>query len=164
MSWNFHCKLKGTHTRTDEPIALESLSLKKNCFELVKRLAHICLVCSRSKPNRNWMSLWPSPTAESYRSTKGQSNLHEKASLILLDTQSRDRFNYFYVQSEAKSYQVLVPCSSTAYLFIQNVLLHGQPGILQSRSAEKISVESTTQRNNKRCSVYLKSLFVFTRQ
>ena len=54
-----------------------------------------------------------------YASTKGRATFLKKQLIML--RQSKDRLIYLYKESEAKLYQVLVPCSSAGYLFAPNV-------------------------------------------
>jgi hypothetical protein len=62
------------------------------------------------------VSFRPCATAEAYASTKGTSIFLQKKNLILPVIQIEERLTYFSEQSEAQSYQVLVPCSTAGYL------------------------------------------------
>jgi hypothetical protein len=52
---------------------------------------------------------------------KARAAIFLKKQLILPVIQSKDRLTYFSEESEAQSYQVLVPCSTAGYLSAPNV-------------------------------------------
>jgi len=83
-------------------------------FDPVKYELHICLDCTRSKSNGIDV-IPPMPNGRSLASTKGTAIFLQKY-FILPVTQSKDRLAYFSEESEAQSYQVLVPCSTAGYL------------------------------------------------
>jgi len=73
-------------------------------FDPVNPLLHICLDCTRSKSNAHAQRQKPTQVPKA--------QLFLKNKLILPVIQSKDRLAYFSEESEAQSYQVLVPCST----------------------------------------------------
>jgi len=81
-------------------------------------LAYIGLVCLLSESNG--IDVFSAKAnGRSYASTKGRATFLKKQLIML--RQSKDRLIYLYKESEAKLYQVLVPCSSAGYLSAPNV-------------------------------------------